>query len=48
MGTCYVLTSGGGGGGIRVQVQVWENSCPQFAKAGAKKMMTSDYGNIDF
>lgn len=44
MGTCYELVSGG----MRAQAQGKENPCPQFVKAGAKVVVTSDYGNIDF
>ena len=37
----YELTSEG----IRAQAQGWENPCPPFVKAGAKEVVTSDYGN---
>ena len=43
--TCYQLNSGG----IKAQAQGWETDpCSQLVKAGAKEVVTRDYGIIDF
>ena len=43
--SCYQLNSGG----IRAQAQSWETDpSSQFFKAGAKELVTRDYGITDF